>query len=216
MKSSSIDSTAKLYPNVELGEGTTVEPFSIIGIPDRFHPTTTTVLGRNSFIGSRCTIYSGVTAGDNFDISDQTTIFYNNQFGANCRIGPKAVIKNDCILGDQIRINSQVFMERVIIHSNVFIGPGVIFADDLHPPCPKYEQCVEKTIVESHVSIGANVTVAPGITIGHHSQIYLGAVVISDVAPYSVMAGNPAKLIKDFRKLDCRSGFYNRPFEWWD
>jgi len=211
-----IDSTTIVYPGVELGIGTVVEPFCLIGIPDRFHPVAATTIGSDSFIGSRSTIYCGVSAGDKFDISDQTTIFYDNEFGKNCRIGPKAIIKNGCRLGDNVRINASVFLERVVIGSFVFVGPGTVFTDDYHPPCPHYSECVKKTIIEPHVSIGANATIAPGITIGHHTQVYAGAVVISDVTPYSVMAGNPAQRIKDFRELECHSGLHDRPYDWWE
>jgi acetyltransferase-like isoleucine patch superfamily enzyme len=205
-----------IYENVSMGADAIVEPFAIIGIQDRFHPPGSVAIGKRAFIGSRCTVYSGVTAGDDFDISDQTTIFTNNQFGDRVRIGPKAVIKNGCIVGNDVRINAQVFMERVVIENNVFIGPQTVFADDLHPPCPRYSDCVPKCHVESFVSIGASVFIAPGTRIGHHSQIYGGAVVTSDVPPGSVMAGNPARRIKSFSDLKCHAGFFAKPFEWWN
>ena len=211
-----IDPTAIVLPNVELGSRTIVEPFCLIGLKDRFHPDLITKIGKDSFLGSRCTIYSGVIAGAKFDISDQTTIFFDNQFGDNCRIGPKAVIKNGCRLQSNVRVNAQVFMERVEIDSFVFIGPGTVFTDDIHPPCPRYTDCTGKTLIESHVSIGANVTVGPGIRIGHHSQVYAGSVLIRDVEPYSVMAGNPAVLVKDFRDLRCHPGYFESPYEWWE
>ena len=211
-----IHSSAIIYPGVELGAGTRVEPFGLVGLSDRFHPKRPCVVGKRSFIGSRVTIYEGVIAGDDFDVSDQTTIFFDNVFGKNCRVGPKAVVKNSCIFGDNVRINSQVFLERVEVGSNVFIGPGTIFTDDMHPPCPKYSECVRKTKVESWVSIGANVTICPGVRVGHHTQIYAGAVVVKDVPPYSVVAGNPGRVVKDFRELKCEAGFFSKPYEWWD
>ena len=205
-----------VHENVTLGEGAIVEPYAILGIQDRFHPPGRVVIGKRAFIGSRCTVYAGVSAGDDFDISDQTTVFTDNIFGNRVRIGPKAVIKNGCEIGNDVRINAQVFMERVVVENNVFIGPHTVFTDDLHPPCPRYKDCVPKCHVESNVSIGANVFIAPGVRIGHHSQIYGGAVVISNVSPGSVMAGQPARMVKSFDKLTCRPGFFARPFEWWD
>lgn len=204
------------YKNVEIGAGAMIEPLSILGIQDRFHPEAKLTIGKDAFIGSRCTIYSGVEIGDNFDISDQSTVFTNNKIGNRVRIGPKAVIKNDCVMGNDIRINAMVFVERVIMESFIFIGPNTVFSDDYHPPCPKSKECVPKTYVESYVSIGANVFVAPGVRIGHHSQIYGGAVVLKDVPPGSVIAGNPGRKIKNFDELECRAGFYKKPFEWWE
>jgi acetyltransferase-like isoleucine patch superfamily enzyme len=211
-----IHDTAIIHKNVKIGKNSIIEPFAILGIKDRFHPTEQVLIGDNAFIGSRCTVYDNVTAGNHFDISDQTTIFYNNRFGDYCRIGPKAVIKNGCVLGNNVRVNANVFLEEVIIGSNVFIGPGVIFTDDFHPPCPKRCECVPKTVVEDHVSIGANASIAPGITIGHHTQIYLGAVITKNVEPYSVMAGSPARKVKDFRELKCNANLFTKAFAWWE
>jgi acetyltransferase-like isoleucine patch superfamily enzyme len=209
-------STAIIYPNVTLGPDATIEPYAILGLQDRFHPPGQVVIGGRAFIGSRCTVYAGVAAGDDFDLSDQTTVFTDNVFGHRVRIGPKAVIKNGCRVGDDVRINAQVFMERVVIEHHVFIGPNTCFTDDLHPPCPRYADCVAKTYVEAFVSIGASVFVAPGIRIGHHSQIYGGAVVTRDVPPNSVVAGNPARIVKAFNELICGPGFFPRPFSWWE
>jgi acetyltransferase-like isoleucine patch superfamily enzyme len=207
---------AVIYDNVDLGDDAIVEDFAILGIQDRFHPPGRVVIGANAFIGSRCTVYAGVVAGDWLDISDQTTLFTDNRFGDRVRIGPKAVIKNGCRIGNDVRINAQTFLERVEIENFVFIGPQAVFTDDKHPPCPRYADCVPKAHIESYVSIGANVTLAPGIRIGHHSQIYSGAVLIADVAPNSVMAGNPARFVKRFDELTCPPHFFDRPFEWWN
>jgi acetyltransferase-like isoleucine patch superfamily enzyme len=205
-----------IYDNVSLGNNVIIEPYAIIGINDRFHPDSETVIGDDSFIGSRCTIYQNVKTGNMFDVSDQTTIFYNNRIGNNVRIGPKSVIKNSCVIGDNVRINANVFMERVVIGSNVFIGPHVVFTDDKHPPCPKYSECVKHTHVGSYVSIGAGVIVAPGIIIGDHTQIYSGSVVTADIPPNSVVAGSPAKVIKRFDELTCSSNIFEKPFSWWE
>ena len=112
-----------VYENVNLGANVIIEPYAIIGMKDRFHPDEETIIGNDSFIGSRCTIYQNVRAGNMFDISDNTSIFYNNFFGDRVRIGPKAIIKNNCTIGDDVRINAKVFIERVNIGNNVFIGP---------------------------------------------------------------------------------------------
>ncbi|WP_323798175.1 acyltransferase [Nisaea sp.] len=204
-----------IYDHVEIGEGTTIEPYAILGIVDRFHPVSPTIIGQKSFIGSRCTVYCNVTTGNGFDISDQSTVFYDNHFGDDCRIGPKSVIKNGCRIGDRVRVNSQTFLERVQIGSDVFIGPGTIFTDDMHPPCPHNKECTPFINVGDRVSIGANATICPGVDIGNNSQIYAGAVVVKNVEPFSVVAGVPARKIGDTRELTCPPGLMKHPFEPW-
>ena len=160
-------------------------------------------------------VYDSVTAGDSFDISDQSSVFCDNIIGDRCRIGPKAVIKNGCRIGSNVRIQAHTFLERVILGSNVFIGPGAVFTDDRHPPCPHNADCTPVTKIDDFVSIGANVTITPGITIGHHTQVYASSVIVADVEAYSVMVENPARRIKDFCELKCGPGLLNHPFESW-
>ena len=204
-----------IYDNVQIGRNAIIEPYAIIGIRNRFEPHADTVIGDDSFIGSRCTIYSGVAAGDRFDISDQSTVFFDNIFGDDCRIGPKAVIQTGCRVGSRVRVNAFAFMERVHLGSDIFIGPGSVFTNDRHPPCPQNKACTPATTVGNRVSIGAGVTIGPGLSIGDNCQIYAGATVVADVPAYSVMAGVPARRIGDVRDLVCVPKLMTRPFEKW-
>ena len=99
-----IDPTAIIHPNVTIGDGANVEPFAILGIHDRFHSEAPTIIGRDSFIGSRCMVYDSVTIGDKFDVRDQSSVFYDNVIGDRCRTAPKTVIKNGCRIGNDVRI----------------------------------------------------------------------------------------------------------------
>ncbi|MDP8263010.1 MAG: DapH/DapD/GlmU-related protein [Candidatus Ancaeobacter aquaticus] len=204
------------YDNVTIGANKQIEPYAIIGqIGKNGNDRECLVIGDNVYIGSRVTICKGVTIGNNVELRDGVFIARKNLIGNNCRFGPKTVIEYGNKIGDRVRIHSHSFVERVIIESDVFIGPHVVFTDDIHPACPRYEECSCETHIESYVSIGANVTIVPGIRIGTHSQIFAGAVVTKDVEAFSVIAGNPAKKIKDIKDLKCHKGFFERPFMWW-
>jgi UDP-3-O-[3-hydroxymyristoyl] glucosamine N-acyltransferase len=87
-----------VHDNVKLGSNIIIEPYAIIGIKDRFHPDSETIIGDDSFIGTRCTIYQNVRTGNMLDVSDQTSIFYDNIIGDRVRIGPKSIIKNSCTI----------------------------------------------------------------------------------------------------------------------
>ena len=65
-----IDPTAIINPDVTIGDGANVESFEILGTHDRFHSEAPTIIGRDSFISSRCMVYDSVTIGDKFDVSD--------------------------------------------------------------------------------------------------------------------------------------------------
>ncbi|MBN6379068.1 N-acetyltransferase, partial [Escherichia coli] len=86
--------------------------------------------------------------------------------------------------------------DGVILEDNVFIGPCVAFTNDKYPRSKEYPNVFLKTRVKKGASIGANATILPGIEIGEGAIIGAGSVVTKDVPPYSIVTGNPAKLIK--------------------
>ncbi len=82
--------------------------------------------------------------------------------------------------------------DNVHVGNDVFIGMGTVFTNDKHPPSKK----LEHTIVNDGASIGANVTVLPGITIGKGSMIGAGSVVTKSVPDGEIWFGNPARFYK--------------------
>ena len=93
-------------------------------------------------------------------------------------------------------IKSGVFIwDGITIEDNVFIGPNVTFTNDKKPRSKKYPEKFLTTLVQGGASIGANATILPGIKIGKFSMIGAGSVVLKDVPPFSIVAGNPAKII---------------------
>jgi tetrahydrodipicolinate N-acetyltransferase len=80
---------------------------------------------------------------------------------------------------------------RATVGKNCHIGAGSVLAGVIEPPSAK------PVIVEDDVVIGANAVVLEGCTVGKGAVVAAGAVVIDDVAPYTVVAGTPARKIKD-------------------
>jgi len=103
----------------------------------------------------------------------------------------------------------------VTIEDDVFIGPNVVFTDDPHPMgCPRYKECLGGPIVKELARVGANSTILPGVVVGRNSLVGAGSVVTHDVPMNSVVAGNPAKVIKRIDELVCTKGFFERPYVW--
>jgi acetyltransferase-like isoleucine patch superfamily enzyme len=111
-------------------------------------------------------------------------------------------------------VHSGCFLSSTTIGEDVFVGPRVVFTDDPHPPCPRYLDCVGGAHVGDGASIGANVTILPGIRIGARSLVGAGAVVTADVAEATVVAGNPARVIGSRDQLPCPPGLFARAYAW--
>lgn len=115
------------------------------------------------------------------------------------------IIGDGCIvLGEHVGLNGTTITARkkITIGDNTMIGPNTIIVDhDGHAAWPPSERwaksgVVAEVVVENDVWIGMNCTILKGVKIGSGSIIAAGSVVISDVAPASLYAGNPAKKIK--------------------
>ena len=95
------------------------------------------------------------------------------------------------------------------------MGPNVVFTDDPHPMnCPRYADCKGGPVVRRLARIGANATILPGVEIGEGALVGAGSVVVHDVPAGAVVAGNPARVIKQVDELTCPPGWFERPYTW--
>lgn len=118
--------------------------------------------------------------------------------GKNCNICAHTLVEGDVVIGDNVTIKSGVYLwDAIRIENDVFIGPNATFTNDRFPRSQQYLDHYSGIHVKQGASIGANATILPGLTIGEHAMVGAGAVVTKDVAPYTVVVGNPAKVIRD-------------------
>jgi len=201
-------------PGVYVGVGTLIEEPCVLGKPPRGAASGELELriGADSVIRPFATLYAGTVIGDRFQTGQGVSVREDNVIGDDVSVGTNAVLEAGNRIGNRVRIHTGCFLEMVSVGDDVFIAPNVVFADDLHPPCPCYAECVGGAVVENGVKIGSNVTVLPGIRIGAGALVGAGSVVTKDVLPSTVVAGNPARVVSKVSALTCSSGLMDRPY----
>jgi acetyltransferase-like isoleucine patch superfamily enzyme len=212
-----IEKNCCIYPNVKIGQGSIIYGPTIIGQPPRGKKAgeLPVIIGEGAIVRPFTTIYAGNTIGKNFQTGQGTSIRENNVIGDGVSVGTNAILEFENKIGHNVRIHSGCFLEMVTVGDDVFIGPNAVFTDDPHPMnCPHYKECKGGAVVENLARIGANVTVLPGVVIGRNALVGAGSVVVKDVPPDMVVAGNPAKVIKRIQDLVCPPGFFERPYLW--
>jgi acetyltransferase-like isoleucine patch superfamily enzyme len=119
------------------------------------------------------------------------------RLGADCNVCDHVFVENDVVVGDRVTIKSGVQLwDGLRVGDDVFIGPNATFTNDPFPRSKVRRAEVLVTRIEAGASIGANATILPGLTIGARAMVGAGSVVTRDVPPGTVVAGNPARVIR--------------------
>ena len=149
----------------------------------------TVILGRDVRLGDFINLY-GCTIGD------------------ETKIGPFVEIQKNAFIGKRCKIQSHSFIcEGVTIEDEAFIGHGVMFTNDKYPRATadsgslqtEADWKVVPTLIKRRASIGSNATILCGVTVGEEAIVGAGSVVLHDVPAKTVVAGNPAKVIRKLK-----------------
>lgn len=145
-----------------------------------------------------------VKLGKNVKIYDFVNL-YGCEIGDNTKIGTFVEIQKGSKIGRNCKISSHSFIcEGVTIEDNVFIGHNVTFINDAFPRATKADGTLQTdedwvcvpTLVKKGASIGSSATLLCGITVGENAVVGAGSVVTKDVPPCTIVAGNPARILR--------------------
>jgi len=195
-----VAATAIIHPNVTIGEDVVIEDYCVIGLPFQGLEGESTVIGDGSNIRAGTYIYAGNQIGKNFQTGNKANIRELNVIGDDVSIGTLSVIEHHVIIGNGVRIHSQVFVpEYTELEDNCWLGPNVVVTNARYPKHPTVKDELKGAHIKQNAKIGANTTILPGVTIGKDSLTGAGSVVTKDVADEVITVGSPARVL---RKID--------------
>lgn len=154
--------------------------------------------------GEFCLIAPDVVLGQQVSIYNFVNL-YGCEIGDHTKIGSFVEIQKGARIGRNCKVSSHTFIcEGVTIEDEVFVGHNVNFINDKYPRAvslagtlqTEADWRVEPTIVRRGASIGTGATILGGLEIGERSIVGAGAVVTKNVPSHSIVAGNPARIIK--------------------
>jgi UDP-2-acetamido-3-amino-2,3-dideoxy-glucuronate N-acetyltransferase len=142
---------------------------------------------------------------ENISIGNGTKIWHFSHIqsgaiiGQNCSLGQNVNVGNNVKIGNSVKIQNNVSVyEGVELEDYVFCGPSMVFTNIKVPRSEfpqKGSKHYTKTFVKRSASIGANATIVCGVTIGEYAMIGSGAVVTKDVPAYTLVVGNPGRIV---------------------
>lgn len=147
---------------------------------------------------------NNVQVGEGVKIFDFVNA-YHCSIDDGSKVGTFVEIQKGATIGKNCKISSHSFIcEGVHIEDNVFIGHNVTFINDRFPRATNPDGSIqtdadwsmEETWVKKGASIGSSVTILCGLTIGEGAIVGAGSVVTKNVPPFTIVAGNPAKVVR--------------------
>ena len=149
-------------------------------------------------------VAADVKLGENVQLSKFVNL-YGCEIGDETKIGSFVEIQKNARVGKRCKISSHAFIcEGVIVEDNVFIGHGVTFTNDTYPRATtaggtlqtEADWKVQPTVVRKGASIGSGATLLCNISVGENAVVGAGSIVVKDVPPNAIVAGNPARVLR--------------------
>ena len=195
----------KKSPKIIVGKGKKLGPRVQLGaVSGRAVADSKLVIGDHANIRSGAVVYAGSRIGNHLETGHNAVIREENRIGDHFSIWTNSIVDYGCKIGNGVKVHCNCYVAQfTTLEDDVFLAPGVIIANDLHPGAPDVVDCMKGPTLKKGVQVGCNVTILPHVTIGEHSLIGAGSVVSKDIPPYTIAYGNPARPAKKITDLKC-------------
>jgi UDP-2-acetamido-3-amino-2,3-dideoxy-glucuronate N-acetyltransferase len=199
-----------VHPGTIIGERCAIEDHAVLGKRPRLAPHSgahgevgALELAPRVKVGAGAVVFAGARVGADAIIGDQSFVRERSWIGAGSVIGRGTVVDNDVELGENARIQTNVYLTAfTLIEDDVFVGPGAVTTNDNTMGRHRPDMRVRGPILRRACRIGGGAVLAPGVEIGAEAYVAAGAVVTRDVPARAVVMGVPARMARDVPEQD--------------
>jgi acetyltransferase-like isoleucine patch superfamily enzyme len=163
-----------------------------------------------AFIHAHALVDEGVTIGARTRVWAFAHVAAGARIGEDCNICDHTFIEGRVRIGNRVTIKCGVYLwDGLVLEDDVFVGPCAAFTNDPRPRSRQHQGEYPTTRLQQGCSIGANVTILPGLRIGRWAMAGAGSVVTRNVPNHALVLGNPARLQTWICRCGAKLQFFN-------
>ncbi len=199
--------TATVYPGTVLGEGVKVLENAVVGKQPSLSPRSTakrdplpaTEIGEGTIVSTGAIVFAGSQIGARVILGDQSCVRERVTVGDDVVIGRGSLVENDTTIGAMTRIQAEAYITAYsTLEEHFFIAPCVVTTNDnFMGRTERRHEIMKGPTIRRGARVGGGAVLCPGIEIGEEAFVGAGAVVTKDVAPRTIVVGNPARVLRE-------------------
>ena len=202
-----IHPSAIVYPGTVLGEDVKVLENAVVGKQPSLSPRSTasrdplppTEVGVGTIVSTGAIVFAGSRIGARVVLGDQSCVRERVTVGDDVVLGRGSLIENDTTIGAMTRIQAEAYITaHSTLEEHVFIAPCVVTTNDnFMGRTERRHELMKGPTIRRGARVGGGAVLCPGVEIGEEAFVGAGAVVTKDVAPRTIVVGNPARVLRE-------------------
>jgi acetyltransferase-like isoleucine patch superfamily enzyme len=199
--------TAVVHPGTILGDGVRVLEYAVVGKQPTLSPRSTAKreplapaeIGDGTVISTGAIVFAGTRVGARVILGDQSCVRERCDIGDDVVVGRGSLVENDTTVGALTKIQADAYVTAYsTLEENVFIAPCVVTTnDDFMGRTERRHELIKGPTIRRGARVGGGAILCPGVEIGEEAFVGAGAVVTKDVAPRTLVVGNPARVLRE-------------------
>jgi acetyltransferase-like isoleucine patch superfamily enzyme len=199
--------SATVYPGTVLGAGVKVLENAVVGKQPSLSPRSTAkreplspaVIGESTIVSTGAIVFAGSSIGARVILGDQSCVRERVTIGDDVVLGRGSLVENDTTIGAMTRIQADAYITAYsTLEEHVFVAPCVVTTNDnFMGRTEQRHELMKGPTIRRGARVGGGAVLCPGVEIGEEAFVGAGAVVTKDVAPRTIVVGNPARALRE-------------------